>query len=65
MHSHQTVPQCKQELDVALLQWVSQGRSTETPISGPTIVVKSRKFFEMLGLEGTFDASLRWSTRSK
>ena len=46
-----------EELDAALLEWVSQVRSEGTPISGPIVAAKAKHFFEMLGLEGTFDAS--------
>lgn len=54
-----------EELDAALLEWVSQVRSEGTPISGPIVAAKAKQFFEMLGLEGTFDASSGWLTRFK
>ena len=38
-----------EELDVALLEWVSQVRSEGTPISGPIVAAKAKQFFEMLG----------------
>ena len=40
-----------EELDAALLEWVSQVRSEGTPISGPIVAAKAKQFFEMLGLE--------------
>ena len=40
-----------EELDAALLCWVSQVRSEGTPVSGPIVAAKAKQFFEMLGLE--------------
>lgn len=34
-----------------------------TPISQPIVVAKAKMFFEIRGLEGTFDASPGWLTR--
>ncbi|XP_050523014.1 jerky protein homolog-like [Daktulosphaira vitifoliae] len=53
------------ELDAALLQWINQVRSEGTPVSGPIVSAKAKQFFEMLGLEGKFDASSGWLTRFK
>lgn len=54
-----------EELDTILLQWISRIRSEGTPVSGPIVAAKAKQFFEILGLEGKFDASLRWLTRFK
>lgn len=54
-----------EELDAALLEWVSQLRSEGTPVSGPIVAEKAKQFFVMLGLEGTFNASSGWLTRFK
>lgn len=46
-----------EKLDVTLLLWINQVRSEGTPVSGPIDSAKTKQFFEMLGLEGKFDAS--------
>jgi hypothetical protein len=46
-----------EKLDAVLLQWINQVRSERTPVSEPIVSAKAKQFFEMLGLEGKFDAS--------
>ena len=53
------------ELDSALAVWLAQVRSEGTPVSGPTIAAKVKIFFDLLGLEGNFDASSGWLHRFK
>ena len=42
------------DLDASLLQWMRQMRSERLLFQGPLLLQK-QKFFEMLGLVGTFD----------
>lgn len=53
------------ELDSALAEWLVQERSEGTPVSGPNIAAKAKVFFDLLGLEGNFDASSGWLHRFK
>lgn len=53
------------ELDMALTEWLAQVRSEGTPVSGPIIATKAKRFFDLLGLQGDFDASSGWLTRFK
>lgn len=53
------------ELDSALTEWLAQVRSEGTPVSGPIIATKAKIFFDLLGLEGNFDASSGWLHRFK
>lgn len=53
------------ELDTALAEWLAQVRSEGTPVSGPIIAAKAKVFFDLLGMEGKFDASSGWLTRFK
>lgn len=53
------------ELDTALAEWLAQVRSEGTPVNGPIIAAKAKVFFDLLGMEGKFDASSGWLTRFK
>lgn len=53
------------ELDSALAEWLAQVRSEGTPVSGPIISAKAKIFFDLLGLEGNFDATSGWLHRFK
>lgn len=54
-----------EELDSALAEWLAQVRNEGTPINGPIIAAKAKTFFDLLGLQGNFDASSGWLTRFK
>nr|XP_022900859.1 tigger transposable element-derived protein 2-like [Onthophagus taurus] len=52
-------------VDAALAERLAQERSEGTPVSGPNIAAKAKVFFDLLELEGNFDASSGWLHRFK
>lgn len=52
-------------LDKAMLEWFSQKRAEGIQVSGIICAKQAQHFFELLGLEGDFNASSGWLTRFK
>lgn len=52
-------------LDKTMLEWFTQQCALGNPVNGVICAEKAKIFFEVLGLEGTFDASSRWLYRFK
>lgn len=53
------------ELDSALTEWFAQIRSEGTPVSGTIVSAQAKNFFDLLGIEGNFNASSGWLHRFK
>lgn len=52
-------------LDKTMLEWFTQQRALGNPVNSVICAEKAKTFFEVLGLEGNFDASSGWLYRFK
>lgn len=52
-------------LDKTMLEWFTQQPALGNPVNGVICAEKAKIFFEVLGLEGNFDASSGWLYRFK